>query len=63
MNHKNMILKCKWFKYDLGYKYHAPEVRSDQSSKSWSPDHESTFHVTETPALTTQWVTALGFVQ
>ena len=30
------------------------EVLSTQSSNSRPPDHDSTFHVTETPALTTQ---------
>ena len=42
------------FKYDLGQKYHAPQVRPDRGSNSWSPDHDSTVHVTETPALTTR---------
>ena len=42
-----------WFKYDLGQKYQAPQVRPNQDSNSWPPDHDSTFHVTETPALTT----------
>ena len=40
-------------KYDLGQKYYAPQDRPDQGSNSWPPDHDSTFHVTETPALTT----------
>ena len=41
--------------YDLGEKYYiyTPQVRPDQGSNSWPPDHDSTFHVTETPALTT----------
>ena len=43
----------KKFKYDLGQKYQAPQVRPDRGSNSWPPDHDSTFHVTETPALTT----------
>ena len=42
------------FTYDLGQKYYAPQVRPDQGSNSWTPDHDSTFHVTETPALTTR---------
>ena len=43
-----------WFKYDVGQKYHAPQVRPDRGSNSWPPDHDSTVHVTETPALTTR---------
>ena len=43
-----------WFKYDLGQKYYAPQVRPDRGSNSWPPDHDSTFHVTEMPALTTR---------
>ena len=42
-----------WFKYDLEQKYYAPQVRPNRGSNSWPPDHDSTFHVTETPALTT----------
>ena len=42
-----------WLKYDLGQKYYAPQVRPNWGSKSLPPDHDSTFHVTETPALTT----------
>ena len=42
-----------WFKYDLGQKYQAPQVRPDWGSNSWPSDHNRTFHVTETPALTT----------
>ena len=42
-----------WFKYDLGQKHQAPQVRPDRGSNSWPPDHDSTLHVTETPALTT----------
>ena len=50
-----------WFKYNLGQKYWAPQVQPDRCSNSWPPDHDSTLHVTETPALTT-WpsVTLLG---
>ena len=40
-----------WF--DLGQKYRTPQVRPDRGSNSCPPDHDSTFHVTETPALTT----------
>ena len=43
-----------WFKYDLGQKYYAPQVRPDLGSNSWSPDYDSTLHVTEMPALTTR---------
>ena len=39
--------------YDLGQKYKAPQVRPDRGSNSQPPDHDSTLHVTETPALTT----------
>ena len=42
------------FKYDLGQKYYAPQVRLDQGLNLWHPDHDSTFHVTKTPALTTR---------
>ena len=46
---------------DLGQKYQAPQVRADRGSNSRPPDHDSTFHVTETPALIT-WpsVTSIG---
>ena len=43
-----------WFKYDLGQKYHAPQVQPGRGLNSWPPDHDSTFHVTETPATTTR---------
>ena len=43
-----------WFKYDLGQKYYALQVQSDQGLNSWPPDHESTLHVAEMPALTAQ---------
>ena len=43
-----------WFKYDWGQKYYAPQVWPDRGSNLWPPDHDSTFHVTETPALTTR---------
>ena len=53
-----------WIKYDLGQKYYAPKVRPFQDSNSWPPDHDSTFHVTEKPALTTQpSVTTMHVVQ
>ena len=48
------IRRYFWFKYDLGQKYHASQVRPDRGSNSWPPDHDSTVHVTETPALTTR---------
>ena len=45
-----------WFKYNLGYRtYYTPQFRPDRgSNSSWPTDHDSTFHVTETPALTTR---------
>ena len=43
-----------WFVYDLGQKYHAPQVRPNRGSNSWSPHHDSAVHVTETPVLTTR---------
>ena len=43
-----------WFKNDFGQKYYAPQVRPDQGSNSWPPDHDSTVHVTKTSALTTR---------
>ena len=36
--------------YDLG----PPQVRPDWGGNSRPPYHDSTFHVTETPALTTR---------
>ena len=41
-------------KYEFEQKYYAPQVRPDQSSNSWPPDHDSASHVTETPAPTTR---------
>ena len=38
----------------LRQRYNTPKVRLDRGSNSWPPDHDSTFHVTETPVLTTQ---------
>ena len=43
-----------WFKYDLGQKYYTPQVWPNQDSNSWPPDHDSTFHVTDTLGLTTR---------
>ena len=43
-----------WFKYDLGQKYHTPQVQPGQGLNSWPLDHESIFHVTGTPAITTR---------
>ena len=34
--------------------YYAPQVRPERGSNSQPPDHDSTLHVTETPALTTR---------
>ena len=42
------------FKCDLGQKYYALQVQPDRGVNSRPPDHDSTFHVTETPALTTR---------
>ena len=49
-----------WFKYDLGQKYYAPQVQPELGLNSRPPDHDSTFHVTETPALTT-WPSVTSF--
>ena len=38
----------------LRQKQYAPHIWFDWGSNSWPPDHDSTFHATETPALTTQ---------
>ena len=46
-------VKYIWFNYDLVQKYYTPQVQPDQGSNSWPPDHDSTFHVTEMPALNT----------
>ena len=43
-----------WLKYDLGQKYYAPQIRPSRGSNSWPPDHDSTFCVTEMPALATR---------
>ena len=52
--HFNFELRYIYFgsRYNLGQKYHAPHVHPDQGLNSWRPDHDSTVHVTETPALT-----------
>ena len=43
-----------WLKYHLGQKYYAPQVRPN-CCLNWCPHHhDSAFHVTETPSLTTQ---------
>ena len=54
LNKRSHLYKYFWFKYNLGQKYHAPQVRPDWGSDSSPPDHDGAFHVTETPALTTQ---------
>ena len=38
----------------LRQKYYAQQVRLDQGLNSWPPDHNSTFYIPETPALTTR---------
>ena len=43
-----------WFNHNLGQKYYTPQVQPDWGSNSWPPDHDSTHHVTKTPALTTR---------
>ena len=48
---REMYLLHLWLKYDLGQKYHAPQVRPDRGSNSRPPGHDSTFHVTETPSM------------
>ena len=35
----------------LRQKYHAPQVRSDRGLNLWPRDHDSAFHVTDTPAF------------
>ena len=45
--------KYFWFKYDLGQKYYAPQVKPDQHSNSWPPDYDSVFHVMEMNDVTT----------
>ena len=40
--------------YSLGQKYHAPQVQPGRGLNSWPPNHDSTFHVTETPGITTR---------
>ena len=49
------------FLIQVGQKYNAPQVRPERGPNSWPPGHDSTFHVTEMPALTT-WpsVTSIG---
>ena len=50
-------LKCQyyifWFKYFLGKKYYMPKFDMTRV-RTWPPDHDSTFHITETPALITR---------
>ena len=41
--------------------YNAPQVRSDWGSNSSPLDHDSTFHVTEPPALTT-WPSVIAYI-
>ena len=36
----NVIKLYFWFKYDLGQRYQAPQVRPDQGSNSWPSDHD-----------------------
>ena len=53
-----------WVQAWLRQKHYALQVWLDHGSNSWHPDHDSTFVVTETPALTTQtslvsWVAPL----
>ena len=56
-HHSCFPIKCL-AQVRLRQKYYAPQVRPDWGSNSWPPDHDSAFHVTETPALTTSpWVT------
>ena len=47
-------IKNGWFKYNLGQKKYTPQVRPDRGLNSRPSDHDSTLHVTETPALTTR---------
>ena len=42
-----------WLSTTLGQKYYAPQVQPDRGLNSWPPVHDSPFHVTEMPALTT----------
>ena len=53
-NGTGLSTKYVWFKYDLEQKYHTPQVQPGRGLNSWPPDHDSTFHVTETPAITTR---------
>ena len=53
-NHLVISYLYVWFKYDLGQKYHAPKVQPGWGLNSWPPDHDSTFHVAEMPAITTR---------
>ena len=55
------FLRYFWFKYDLAQKYYAHKVWPNRGSNSWPPDHDSTSHVTEMTALTTQ--PSLTFIQ
>ena len=41
------------FNLSLGQKHYVPQVQPERGSNSGPPGHDSTFHVTETPALTT----------
>ena len=45
LNRKDEHIIYFWFKYDLGQKHYAPQVRPDRGSNPWPPDHDSTFHI------------------
>ena len=51
--HKYIYILLILDQVQLGQKYYAPQAQPDWDSNSWPPDHDITFHVTETPALTT----------
>ena len=50
---KSYIIVCLFQVRLIGQKYHAPQVQPGVGLNSYPPDHESTFHFTETPAVTT----------
>ena len=56
--HLLSVILSVWFKYDFGQKYHVPQVQPGWGLNSWPPDHDSTFHVTETPITTRPSVTS-----
>ena len=50
----SVFMNYVWLKYDLGQKHHAPKLQPSWCLNPWPLDHDSIFHVTETPAISTR---------